>query len=221
MKNIKKLLIVLLMVLFVLPINARAEEKTYNTLNLDEALTQEGIEHDFSDFEENDDQITIYMFRGQGCGYCKKFLTFLNSIMDEYGEYFKVETYEVWQDADNAELMQNVASFLGKKAEGVPFIIIGDKTFNGYSESYNEDIKSAIKELYDTKKEDRYDVMKEYEEGGSAPKEEKDYDSTFIGIIIFSIIFSTVCSLIVFLIDRNKINTLQERIETLEKNKKK
>lgn len=221
MKNIKKLLIVLLMVLFVLPINARAEEKTYNTLNLDEALTQEGIEHDFSDFEENDDQITIYMFRGQGCGYCKKFLTFLNSIMDEYGEYFKVETYEVWQDADNAELMQNVASFLGKKAEGVPFIIIGDKTFNGYSESYNEDIKSAIKELYDTKKEDRYDVMKEYEEGGSAPKEEKDYDSTFIGIIIFSIIFSTVCSLVVFLIDRNKINTLQERIETLEKNKKK
>lgn len=221
MKNIKKLLIVLLMVLFVLPINARAEEKTYNTLNLDEALTQEGIEHDFSDFEENDDQITIYMFRGQGCGYCKKFLTFLNSIMDEYGEYFKVETYEVWQDADNAELMQNVASFLGKKAEGVPFIIIGDKTFNGYSESYNEDIKSAIKELYDTKKEDRYDVMKEYEEGGNAPKEEKDYDSTFIGIIIFSIIFSTVCSLVVFLIDRNKINTLQERIETLEKNKKK
>ena len=34
-----------------------AEEKTYNTLNLDETLNAEEIEHDFSNYEENDDQI--------------------------------------------------------------------------------------------------------------------------------------------------------------------
>ena len=218
MENVKKLLIVLIMVLFVFPVTAFAEEKTYNTLNLDETLTQEEIEHDFSNYEENDDQAVIYMFRGQGCGYCKKFLNFINSIVGEYGEYFKVETYEVWNDSDNAELMQNIATFLGKKAEGVPFIIIGDKTFNGYSESYDEDIKSAIKELYDTKKEDRYDVMQEYaKNGGKTVAAEKDYDSTFVGIIVFSIIFSAVCACIVFFVDRNRINSLEERIETLEK----
>ena len=220
MENVKKLLILLLMVLFVLPTTALAEEKTYNTLNLDEALTEEEIEHDFSNYEENDDQITIYMFRGKGCGYCKKFLTYINSIVDDYGKYFKVQTYEVWYDKDNAELMKEVAGFLNESAEGVPFVIIGDKTFNGYTESYNEDIKDAIKKLYDTKKEDRYDVMKEYKNGGSAPKEEKDYDGTFAGIVIFSIIFTAVCSVVVFLVNKSRINELEERVEKLEKNKK-
>ena len=221
MKNIKRLLIVLLMVLFILPTTVLAEEKTYNSLNLDEALTEEEINHNFSNYKETDDQITIYMFRGKGCGYCKKFLTFMNSIIDDYGKYFKVETYEVWNDADNAELMQDVASFLNQKAEGVPFIIIGDKTFNGYSESYDDDIKSTIKELYETKKEDRYDVMEEYVKGDSSKTETKDYDSTFIGIIIFSVIISAVSAVVVFLIDRSKINALEERISYLEKGKKK
>ena len=220
MENVKKLLIILLMVLFVLPTTALAEEKTYNTLNLDEALTEEEIEHDFSNYKENDDQITIYMFRGKGCGYCKKFLTYINSIVDDYGKYFKVQTYEVWYDKDNAELMKDVAEFLGEKAEGVPFIIIGDKTFNGYTESYNEDIKAAIKKLYDTKKKDRYDVMNEYKNGGSAPKVEKDYDGTFAGIVIFSIIFSSICALIVFLVNKSRISELEERVEKLEKAKK-
>ena len=220
MENAKKLLIILLMVLFVLPTTAFAEEKTYNTLNLDEALTEEEIDHDFSNYKETDDQITIYMFRGKGCGYCKKFLTYINSIVDDYGKYFKVQTYEVWYDKDNAELMKGVAEFLGEKAEGVPFVIIGDKTFNGYTESYNDDIKDAIKKLYDTKKNDRYDAIKEYQNGGSAPKEEKDYDGTFAGIIIFSVIFSSVCAFVVFLVNKSRITELEERIEKLEKAKK-
>ena len=32
------------------------------------------------------DQITIYMFRGKGCGYCRKFLEFMNSIKYGYWE---------------------------------------------------------------------------------------------------------------------------------------
>ena len=31
-----------------------------------------------------------YLFYGQSCGYCQKFLEFLNSIIPEYGKYFKV-----------------------------------------------------------------------------------------------------------------------------------
>ena len=217
----KKILIMFIMVLFVLPVTAFAEEKTYNTLNLDETLKQEEIDHDFSNYKETDDQVTIYMFRGQGCGYCKKFLTFLNSIVDEYGKYFKVQTYEVWNDSDNSELMQEIASFMNEKAEGVPFIIIGDKVFPGYSEKYDEEIKSKIKELYDTKKEDRYDVMKEYKNGKGTQAEVKDYDSTFVAVIIFSFMMSVISAVIVFLIDRSKIIALEERIELLEKGKKK
>ena len=77
MKKIAKILLVVLMVLIIFPASIKADEKSYKTLNLDEALTEEEIEHDFSNYSENDDQAIIYLFRGKGCGYCKKFLTFL------------------------------------------------------------------------------------------------------------------------------------------------
>ena len=93
--------------------------------------------------------ITVHMFRGEGCGYCKAALEFFDSIEDEYGEYFNLETHEVWYDEDNAEWMQKVAEHFGQEASGVPYIIIGEKTFQGYAESYDDQIISAIKSYYD------------------------------------------------------------------------
>ena len=111
---------------------------------------------------KKNDKITIYMFRGKGCGYCRSFLTFLSNINEEYGKYFELESYEVWYDADNNALMKTISGFLGEEARGVPYIIIGDKVFAGYSSSDDNELKSAIKKLYDTKKSKRYDVFKEY-----------------------------------------------------------
>ena len=45
-------------------------------------------------YKENDKQAVIYMFRGQGCGYCRAFLSFLASIVDDYGEYFKLVSFD-------------------------------------------------------------------------------------------------------------------------------
>lgn len=108
------------------------------------------------DYKETDDQAVIYMFRGQGCGFCRAFLTFLDSISDEYGEYFKLVSFEVWNNSKNGELMDKIATVTGEAAEGVPYIIIGDKVFGGYAEQYDEDIKAAIKAQYD---DSSYDVM--------------------------------------------------------------
>ena len=120
----KVFLAILISVLCFIPFSVNAEEKEYKTLNLDEALKEEAIDHDFSNYKETDDQAIIYLFRGKGCAYCKKFLTYLNSIVDDYGKYFKVVSYEVWYDNDNAELMEKVGNLLGQKAEGVPYIVI-------------------------------------------------------------------------------------------------
>lgn len=108
------------------------------------------------------DKVTIYLFRGKGCGYCRSFLTFLSNINEEYGKYFELESYEVWYNADNNALMKTISNFLGEEARGVPYIIIGDKVFAGYSSSDDAEIKSTIKKLYNTKKSKRYDVFKEY-----------------------------------------------------------
>ncbi len=213
MKIIKKILIVLVMVMMILPLNVKAEKEEYKTLNLDNALTEEQIEHDFSNYSENDKQVTIYLFRGKGCGYCKKFLTFLNSIVDDYGKYFKLVSYEVWYDENNSQLMQDVSSFLEQPADGVPYIIIGDKVFKGYSEKYDDDIKSTIKSLYDKDPKDRYDVMIEYGKNNPAAEEENNVS---FGVIAFNIMFTIILVSIVLVYNNKKINELNNKINSLE-----
>ena len=159
----KKILLFVAMCLLVLPITTKAISiDKYNTLNLKEALKDEEIDEAFKNYKETDKQVTIYLFRGKGCAFCRAFLTFLNSIVDDYGKYFKVVSFEVWNDSENSALLSSVAAFMNKELEGVPFIVIGDKVFDGYTESYDEDIKNTIKELYDSK--NRYDVFAEMTE---------------------------------------------------------
>ena len=167
----KKIAGIIFAIIFaVSPVVLRAEENKskidlseYNTMNFKETLADEEIKEVFKNYSENDDQITIYLFRGKGCGFCRAFLSFLNSITDEYGKYFKVVSFESWYDEANSKLLQNLADFLGEEAGGVPYIIIGDKVFGGYSETYDNDIKEAIKKLYDS--DDRYDVIEAYNDG--------------------------------------------------------
>lgn len=180
----KKLFIILaLLGVLILPKNVLAA--SYVTNNLDEVLTQEEIEHDFSNYEETDDQITIYLFRGNGCTYCKKFLTFINSIIDEYGQYFKVVAYETWSNPSNKALMNKVGAKLGTTVTGVPFIVIGNQYFPGYMDDYAEPIKKAIVDLYESK--DRYDVM---EELGSSEDEESGKKTYVLVILVVVVIIA-------------------------------
>lgn len=107
------------------------------------------------------EKINIYFFRGEGCPHCEEAEEFFDSIKDEYGKYYNLVDYETWYDSGNADLMKKVASKLGEDASGVPYIIIGKKTWNGYASSYNDEITSAIKKEYDKSSSDRYDVIKD------------------------------------------------------------
>lgn len=156
----KKKLVLLLLVVALLPFKVFAKSLVddYNTMNFVDTLAAEGMEIENKDYKETDDQAIIYMFRGQGCGYCRKFLTFLNSISNEYGKYFKLVSFEVWNDSNNSSLFNKVPIVTEEPAGGVPYIVIGEKVFAGYAESYDEGIKSAIMAQYE---DPSYDVMKE------------------------------------------------------------
>lgn len=183
----------LLLISFILiPLNVKAAD--YNTLDFKETLADEEIEEAFENYKPNSDAITIYMFRGKGCGYCRAYLQFMNSIAEEYGKYFKMETYEVWNDSNNSTLLGEVSEYLGQEAGGVPYIIIGDKVFGGYTEAYNDSIKEAITDLYKTKSKKRYDVFNEMKKH---PKKNTSSFSFDNNTIIWSLVFTFVSTIII------------------------
>ena len=132
--------ILVLFVLLLLPVTASAKEKA-----------------------------NIYIFRGEGCGYCASAIAFFDGLDDEYKGYFNLVKYEVWSNADNSALMQKVGSVFKETPKGVPYIIIGEETFNGYSSSMDTAIKAAIKNLYES--DSRYDVMDHLTDGTTVTKD--------------------------------------------------
>lgn len=206
----KKILLFLL-VLVLMPATVFAAKSKYESKNLKEVLAEEEIDEEFSSYKETDDQVIIYLFRGQGCGYCRRFLQFLNEITDEYGKKFKLVSYEVWYNEENNNLMNEVGTFLNNVPQGVPYIIIGDKVFAGFAESYEEPIKEKIDEMYKTKKKDRYDVMEELEKSKKGEGKDSKFTSSK-SVIFWNLGFITAGVVIIILFINKKINTLQETI---------
>ncbi len=205
MKNkflVSILLFASILMMFPYRINASTYYDGHETLNFKEALAAEGIELANKDYAETDDQAIIYLFRGQGCGFCRSFLNFLNSISKEYGKYFKVVSFEVWNDSANNELMNEVATFTGEPAEGVPYIVIGDKVFGGYISDFDEDIKNQIMAQYD---DDSYDVFKEL-------KKSKGLSLSIDPVIAWNFVFVAIGTTVVVLVMKKNNEKVIEAI---------
>lgn len=99
-------------------------------------------------------KVNIYFFWGDGCPHCEQGFEFLDSIKDEYGKYFVLHKFEVWKNEENAKILEKFASKMGDEISGVPYIVIGERSFKGFSDNHKEAIKAAIKEQY----KDSYDV---------------------------------------------------------------
>lgn len=128
-----KFLVVLALVLFIpFIVNVSAEEKTEKKENK---------------------KINVYLFRGEGCPHCAEAEEWFKELDkdEEYSKYYQVVDYEVWYNQENAALMEKVAKDLGTEANGVPFIVIGEKYFSGFSKDMADNIKTTIKDAYNNK----------------------------------------------------------------------
>ena len=106
-------------------------------------------------------------------------------------------TFEIWNDDDNSALMDTVGDFFGDNDSnfGIPYIIIGDKTFVGYAESMNTSIESAITSLYNSS--NRYDVFEEMAKGKTT-----DSKSNTTAIVLWNLVI-TAAGVIVVIIHNN------------------
>ena len=109
--------------------------------------------------ESENDPVNIYFFYGDGCPHCAEAEEFFDSIEDEYGDMYNIVSYETWSNDDNVELMNEVAEVRGEEPEGVPYIIIGNHSWDGYSSSLDNEIIEKIESEYETPTDERYDIM--------------------------------------------------------------
>ena len=153
----KYLYLALILLIGFTPFYVSAKDWSPVMTRLNEALASESITPNNDSYTGSGNKVRIYIFRGQWCGYCRNLLTYLNSIIDEYKDIVNIKTYEVWYDADNSALMDSVAAAMGETVSGVPYMIIGDKSFRGYSSNSNSSIIDQIKKV--AAEENPYDVM--------------------------------------------------------------
>ena len=179
------------------------------TETLKEACDAEELTCDFEEKEPSEDLPNVYIFRGNGCGYCERLLTFLGTIAEEYQDKVNFVVYEVADNTDNWDLYEKVGAKFGDEVSGYPYMVIGTKVFNGYASSDDEEIIETIEEY--AAEENPYDVVAEVESGNlDEVKIETENNATAV-VLVF--IFGVVIVLIVFagyIINKKESKTIKK-----------
>jgi thiol-disulfide isomerase/thioredoxin len=132
----KKLKFLILTILLLLPISVSAKEK-----------------------------VNLYLFHSETCGHCQAEIKYLKELEQEY-DNLKVHLYEVDSHKDNAEKMIKVKEALEIDSPNVPFTVIGNYYYIGFSDG----IADGIKELVDKYSEEKEtNMVKPVLEGKEVP----------------------------------------------------
>ncbi len=129
MKRIIKLILFLLLII---PTSTLALSKDYNDYV--------GKYYDIKNY----DKVNIYLFYSKICPHCQKEEKYFETLKEKYQDKINIYTYEVTENKTNNEIMKSLKKELKENNQGVPFTIIGSKTFLGYDESLNERIENTI-----------------------------------------------------------------------------
>ena len=97
-----------------------------------QSTTEFAFNHE-SDIDLGSNKSNIYIFWGDGCPHCKALAKFISKLPAETKDKVNVYSFEVWSDKDNKAFMKKFGKYLGEDVSGVPFMVIGDKIFDGYS----------------------------------------------------------------------------------------
>ena len=89
-------------------------------------------------------EVTATLFYGEGCPHCAEEEKYLTTLKYQLGENLNIEKYEVWNNQENNELFSKVRNALNENHDGVPFLIIGNKSFMGFNDDTAKDIKKTV-----------------------------------------------------------------------------
>ena len=144
----KKIIKFILFLLLIIPTSTLALSKAYNDY----------VEKYYN--IKNDEKVNIYLFYSKICPHCQKEEKYFETLKEKYQDKINIYTYEVTENKTNNEIMKSLKKELKENSQGVPFTIIGSKTFLGYDESLNERIENTIESYLDenTKTNNTYTI---------------------------------------------------------------
>lgn len=98
------------------------------------------------------EKVNIYLFWGDGCPHCKQEFEWLDK---QDKKSFNLYGFEVWHNKDNVKIMNKFSKALNEEVTGVPYTVIGNKSYTGFNEDVEKEITKAINNK-NTKKNDIY-----------------------------------------------------------------
>ena len=114
----------------------------------------------------NKNLVNIYLFYSDSCPHCKSEKELLNELMDEY-DNIRLYKYEIG-DSNNSKLLDDIADMLETTVTGVPFTVIGNKVYKGFSYENSKPKFIATIEYFSTY--EYQDIVGEYIGGIELPK---------------------------------------------------
>jgi cytochrome c biogenesis protein CcdA len=87
--------------------------------------------------------VDLVLFHGRGCPHCAAMREYLDKLRQRHPELV-VRDYEVYSDAENAQLFERMAAAYGFTIEGVPTAFLGNRVFSGYDDDMRREIEQAV-----------------------------------------------------------------------------
>ena len=127
---------------------------------------------------ENNNKVTIYLFHRESCPHCRAEVKYLDKIKDKY-DYLEIKEYELDNDnpSGSGKLYQKVIKKIGEGAN-TPITIIGSKVIVGYNDDKKSEIERSFKEYH---KYDSYcDIVTTKKSKKECEKENKKIDEKIL-----------------------------------------
>ena len=98
-------------------------------------------------------KIDLYLFHSKTCPHCKEEIKYLEELKKEKSNVF-IHLYEVTENKENSKLLKTIQNIMDEETNYVPFTIIGNKVYVGFSNNTKLKIENTIKSY--EKESDKY-----------------------------------------------------------------
>lgn len=196
----KKIWVLILSILFIIPLNVFALNKDYEDVTAN--IVREKI-------EEN--KVNIYLFYSYTCPHCHDEIDYFKILEDKYKDKINIYKYEVVKNKDNLAMMNASKNLFDVTSTGVPFTVIGKEYILGFSESTKDEFTYIIDNYLNENKENNINDKVEKTIPLLGKIDAKKTSLTLVGIVLGFIDGFNPCAMWILLLLINMTLGMKEK----------